>query len=62
VRSRRDAAAVSGALDDLEAAAREPGENLMPYLLDAARADATEGEMTVAMQAVFGSYTEVPAF
>jgi hypothetical protein len=34
----------------------------MPYLLDAARADATEGEMTVAMQAVFGSYTEVPAF
>jgi methylmalonyl-CoA mutase N-terminal domain/subunit len=62
VRSRRDAAAVSRALDDLEAAAREPGENLMPYLLDAARADATEGEMTVAMQAVFGSYTEVPAF
>jgi methylmalonyl-CoA mutase N-terminal domain/subunit len=62
VRSRRDSAAVSGALGALEAAAREPGENLMPYLVEAARADATEGEMTQAMQAVFGSYSETPAF
>jgi methylmalonyl-CoA mutase N-terminal domain/subunit len=62
VRSRRDSGAVSGALGALEAAAREPGENLMPYLLEAARADATEGEMTQAMQAVFGSYSETPAF
>jgi methylmalonyl-CoA mutase N-terminal domain/subunit len=62
VRSRRDSAAVAGALGALEAAAREPGENLMPYLLEAARADATEGEMTQAMQAVFGSYSETPAF
>jgi hypothetical protein len=29
---------------------------------DVTRADATEGEMTGAMQAVFGSYTEAPAF
>jgi methylmalonyl-CoA mutase N-terminal domain/subunit len=50
------------ALERLEAAAGDPDENLMPHLLEAARADATEGEMTGAMQAVFGSYTEAPAF
>ncbi len=62
VRDRRDAAAAQSALEALERAAGDPGENLMPYLLDAARADATEGEMTVVMQAVFGSYSETPAF
>ena len=34
----------------------------MPYLLDAARADVTEGEMVQALQQVFGTYTEAPAF
>ncbi len=62
VRERRDADAVGGALDSLEQAARQPGENLMPYLLDAARADATEGEMVHRLQNVFGTYTEAPAF
>jgi methylmalonyl-CoA mutase N-terminal domain/subunit len=62
VRDRRDAERVAEALEQLERAAADPGENLMPYLLEAARAEATEGEMTTAMQATFGSYSEAPAF
>ena len=42
--------------------AAEPGENLMPHLLDAARVHATEGEIVEALQQVFGSYTETPVF
>ena len=38
------------------------GQNLMPRLLDAARAHATEGEIVEALQDVFGSYTETPVF
>jgi len=49
-------------LKALENAARDPQANLMPLLLDAARADATEGEMVHALQAVFGTYREAPAF
>jgi len=46
----------------LEQAARDPETNLMPLLLDAGRADATEGEIIETLQSVFGSYTETPAF
>jgi len=62
VRERRDRTATAVALQTLEDAAREPSENLMPYLLDAARADATEGEMIQALQRVFGTYSESPTF
>ena len=62
VRERRDAGRVGGALELLERAARDQQENLMPYLLEAARADATEGEMVQALQRVFGTYTVSPAF
>ena len=34
----------------------------MPLLLDAARADVTEGEMVEALQSVFGTFTETPMF
>jgi len=44
-----------------EQAARED-VNLMPALLDCARAHATEGEIIGALQAVFGVYTETPVF
>ncbi len=44
-----------------EAAARED-ENLMPYLLEAARVHATEGEIVLSLQDVFGSYRETPVF
>jgi methylmalonyl-CoA mutase, N-terminal domain len=60
-RAKRDATAVERALAHLrEQAAGEA--NLMPALLDAARAHATEGEIVEALQAVFGTYTEAPVF
>jgi methylmalonyl-CoA mutase, N-terminal domain len=62
VRERRDAGRANDALELLERAARDPDENLMPYLLEAAQAEATEGEMVQALQRVFGTYTESPAF
>jgi methylmalonyl-CoA mutase N-terminal domain/subunit len=62
VRERRDPDAATAALAALQHAARDPNENLMPPLLDAARADATEGEIIETLQSVFGSYTESPAF
>jgi methylmalonyl-CoA mutase, N-terminal domain len=60
-RARRDAAAVEAALAELRSAA-SGGVNLMPHLLDAARAQATEGEIIEALQQVFGTYTETPVF
>jgi methylmalonyl-CoA mutase N-terminal domain/subunit len=36
--------------------------NLMPLLVDCARAHATEGEIVLALQDVWGSYTETPVF
>jgi methylmalonyl-CoA mutase N-terminal domain/subunit len=60
-RARRDGAAVEAALGELKRAAA--GEvNLMPPIVEAARARATEGEMVAALQEVFGTYTESPVF
>ncbi|HET9198104.1 MAG TPA: methylmalonyl-CoA mutase family protein [Solirubrobacterales bacterium] len=60
-RAARDGAAVESALAELKRAAA--GEaNLMPPIIEAARAQATEGEMIAAMQEVFGTYTESPVF
>ena len=58
VRRRRDQPRATRAIDHLRKAAASPGENLMPYILDAVRAYATEGEMMGAMVDVFGLYTE----
>jgi methylmalonyl-CoA mutase N-terminal domain/subunit len=62
VRAARDAAAVEGALGALREQAARPDANLMPALLDCARAHATEGEIVGALQDVFGTYTESPVF
>ena len=62
VRESRDADAVGRVLEQLIEAARDPGENLMPLLLEAARAHATEGEIVKALQTVFGSFSEAPVF
>jgi methylmalonyl-CoA mutase, N-terminal domain len=62
LRQRRDQNAAAATLERLERAARDDRENLMPHLLDAARAEVTEGEMVATLQTVFGSYTEAPAF
>jgi methylmalonyl-CoA mutase N-terminal domain/subunit len=61
VRARRDAAAVERELTALRAAAAQD-VNLMPNLLDCARAHATEGEIVGALQDVWGRYTELPVF
>jgi methylmalonyl-CoA mutase N-terminal domain/subunit len=60
-RAARDGAATAAALDRLAAGARGTA-NLMPLLLDAARAGATLGEMTGALKPVFGTYRESPVF
>jgi methylmalonyl-CoA mutase N-terminal domain/subunit len=62
VRERRDAERANAALKALEQGARDQRRNLMPLLLEAARADVTEGEIIGALQTVFGSYSESPAF
>jgi methylmalonyl-CoA mutase N-terminal domain/subunit len=61
-RAGRDAAAADRALAALREAAADPGRNLMPPLLDAARAHCTEGEIVEELQGVFGTYTETPVF
>src|SRR5436305_3877387 len=59
-RAQRDAADVERALATLRAQAAGDA-NLMPALVEAARAHATEGEIIEALQAVFGTYPEAPA-
>ena len=60
-RAQRDQRAVDAALSALVAAARTD-ENLVPPMLDAARAEATLGEICDALRTEWGSYTEVPSF
>src|SRR6187551_365093 len=60
-RAARDGAAVETALAELKRVAAGEG-NLMPPIVEAARTQATEGEMISAMQEVFGTYTESPVF
>jgi methylmalonyl-CoA mutase N-terminal domain/subunit len=63
VRARRDAAAVERTRAALRAdAAGAARANLMPALLDCARAHASEGEIVRALQDVFGTYRETPVF
>jgi methylmalonyl-CoA mutase N-terminal domain/subunit len=59
VRSGRNEAAAQAALAALTAAAGAT-DNLMPLLVAAARARATEGEITSALKSVFGGYREPP--
>jgi methylmalonyl-CoA mutase N-terminal domain/subunit len=62
VRSRRDTPAVEAALSALKHNAAREDANLMPGLLDAARAHVTEGEIVEALQEIWGDYTETPVF
>ncbi len=57
----RDDDAAAASLTALEAAAATDA-NLMPLLVDCARARVSEGEMIKAMQTVFGTYTETPVY
>src|SRR6266545_3703398 len=60
-RSARRRDRVDAALDRLQRAA-STDENLIPLLVEAARAEATEGEMVTALRQVWGDYTEPPRF
>ncbi len=62
VRGRRDSAAVERTLTELKQHAATADTNLMPALLECARAHATEGEIIHALQEVWGDYTESPVF
>ncbi len=60
-KAKRDSATVEATLTELKRAAATD-ENLMPPIIAAARARASEGEMITALQEVFGTYTESPVF
>ncbi len=60
LRSTRDSALVERRLNELREAARTD-ENMMPHILDAARAYCTLYEIRAAMEDVFGAYRE-PVF
>ena len=57
MRGRRDPARVDASLTELERVAASDA-NVMPALLDCARAYCTEGEMVGALRAVFGTHPE----
>lgn len=61
-RHRVDRSTVQGRLDELQAACQHDGAPLMPVIIDAVRAGATEGEICSAMKAVFGTWRESPVF
>jgi methylmalonyl-CoA mutase, N-terminal domain len=61
-RANRDGGVAEQTLAALRDAAADEGSNLMPPLLDAARAHCTEGEIVEELQSVFGTYTETPVF
>jgi methylmalonyl-CoA mutase N-terminal domain/subunit len=60
-RAARDQAAVDSSLAAMLAAARS-GQNMIPPMLAAARAEATLGEICDALRQEWGVYSEAPAF
>src|SRR5436309_339859 len=62
VRARRDAVAVTASLGTLREGAARAHVNLMPALLECARAHASEGEIIAALQDVWGAYRETPVY
>jgi methylmalonyl-CoA mutase N-terminal domain/subunit len=62
LRARRDSAAVERAVTRLKDDAARDGRNLMPPIVDAARAYVTMGEMCDAFREVWGTWRETPVF
>ena len=58
VRQKRDKQKVESALQALKIAAHNPGQNLMPLIVEAAKAYASLGEITGVLRDVFGEYQE----
>jgi methylmalonyl-CoA mutase N-terminal domain/subunit len=62
LRARRDGAAADQALAALREAAARPDVNLMPLIVDAARAYVTMGEICDTFRGVWGVWRETPVF
>jgi methylmalonyl-CoA mutase N-terminal domain/subunit len=62
LRKDRDHSKWEHTLDALRTAASKEDENLMPYILDAVKADGTLGEICGVLREVFGVYEESPLF
>ena len=62
LRANRGTARVEQALSALKRACADPSLNVMPPLIQAVKAYATEGEIVEAMVSVYGRYTERAAF
>jgi methylmalonyl-CoA mutase, N-terminal domain len=62
LRAKRDSAVVEASLAKLKEAAATEDVNLMPLLVEAARAYATLGEMCDALREVWGVWKETPVF
>jgi len=62
LRSERDNDLVTRRLKALTDACPDPSKNLVPFIIDAARAYATEGEIRNAMRVHFGDYHEPAEF
>ncbi len=58
VKARRNGDAVSDALDRVAADAADPLVNVMPSIIGAVKAYATEEEIAMSMESVFGTYVE----
>jgi len=58
IKRDRNQAAVDDALAAVTAAAQEPTTNVMPGIIDAVKSYATEEEIAMAMESVFGTYVE----
>jgi methylmalonyl-CoA mutase N-terminal domain/subunit len=58
VKERRSADTVAAALGRITAEAGDSTTNLMPAFIDAVKADCTLGEISGALEGVFGSYRE----
>jgi methylmalonyl-CoA mutase N-terminal domain/subunit len=62
VRARRDGDAAERMLSRLKQDAAHTDRNLMPTLLECARAHVSEGEIIAALQEVFGSFQDTPIY
>jgi methylmalonyl-CoA mutase, N-terminal domain len=58
LRASRSADAVRRTLDALSVAAAKPGENLIPFIYEAVKAEASLGEIADTMRKVFGEHRE----
>ena len=62
IRSERDKAKYEQSLDALRKVAEKEDENIMPYILIAAKAQATLGEICKVFREVFGEYRDPAIF